>query len=99
MSDTTTMTDEVLARIDAAIELILPEAQEYVKGILGQRIKTTQDNYGNVLHTLAVLDGEMAPLFLIAMVRAGYPQRTALQLVTLMGWPSIVAALIEREAK
>lgn len=101
MSETTTITDEQFTRIDAAVDVILPEAQEYVDRILRDPIKTTKDNYGKVLAFLSGFPaggGETAALFLIALVRAGYPQWTALQLVQLMGWPSTVAALIEREA-
>lgn len=96
-----TITDEQLGQIDAAVDVILPEAQEYVDRILRDPIKTTKDNYGKVLAFLTGFPSgsETGALFLIALVRAGYPRRTALQLVGIMGWPSTVAALIEREAK
>lgn len=94
------MNDETLARIDAALDTIRPEAKEYVDSLGKIKIKTTQDNYGQVLQFLTKLQkdaGEMAPLFLIAMVGEGYPLVTAEQLSTLFGWPSSVSSLLTRE--
>lgn len=95
-----TMSPEALAQIDNALDLIRPEATDYVKSLDEIKIKTTQDNYGSVMSFLSRLQkesGEMAPLFLIAMVGAGYPRGTASQLVTVMGWPSSVEQLLTRE--
>lgn len=94
-----TTTNEKLASLDEAIEYLMPEAQEYVEMLAGIRWSTTKDNYGRVLEILSRLQGDTAPLFLIALVRAGYPSDTAHQIVQLMGWPRIVAALIDNEGK
>ncbi len=83
--------------IDAAVDVVRPEAREFV-AILSKGIKTTKDNYGRVLALLSKLEGETAPLFLIAMVREGYPADTADQLVTLFQWPVSVREAIERTA-
>ena len=94
------MNDEPLARIDAALDNIRPAANEYVKSLHLLKIQTTKDNYGPVLAFLTRLQkesGEMAPLFLIAMVGEGYPLATAKQLNTLFGWPASVDALLNRE--
>lgn len=94
------MNDETLARIDAAVDVIRPEAKEYVTSLDLIKIKTTKDSYGNVMSFLARLQkesGEMAPLFLIAMVGEGYPRVTAEELVSVMGWPSTISTLLTRE--
>ena len=92
-----TMTNGVLQRIDAAVDTIRPEAREYVTSLDERRIKTTKDSYGDVMQLLSRLDGEMAPLFLIAMVGEGYPLTTADELARLYGWPSTVTSLLQRE--
>jgi hypothetical protein len=88
-------------RVDAAVDVVRPEAKEYVDSLDAIKISTTKDNYGNVLGFLGKLlkaSGEMAPLFLIAMVGEGYPAETAHQLVTLFQWPVSVTEAIERAA-
>ena len=94
---TTTMNDDVLERIDAAVDMVRPEAKEFVTAIDLDRMKTTQDGYGRVMAMLSRLDGEMGALFLIAMVGEGYPLITADKLVGIMGWPSTVSVLLQRE--
>ena len=95
-----TMSPEALTQIDNALDTIRPEAKEYVTSLDEISIKTTKDNYGQVMSFLSRLQkdsGEMAPLFLIAMVGEGYPLETASQLVTLFGWPTSVDSLLTRE--
>lgn len=95
-----TMSPEALTQIDNALDTIRPEAKEYVTSLDEISIKTTKDNYGVVLAFLTKLKddaGEMAPLFLIAMVGEGYPLETADQLATLFGWPQSVHSLLTRE--
>lgn len=94
------MNEQALAQVDNALDTIRPEAAEYVKSLDAISIKTTKDNYGTVLAFLTKLKddaGEMAPLFLIAMVGEGYPLATAQQLNTLFGWPASVDTLLTRE--
>lgn len=94
------MNEEVLAQIDKAVDSLRPEAKEYVQSLDLIKLKTTKDNYGNVMSFLSQLQqdaGEMAPLFLIAMVGEGYPRITASKLVSVMGWPSSVEQLLSRE--
>jgi hypothetical protein len=82
-------TDEQLEAIDEAVENLRPEAKEYVTSLDAIRLRTTKDNYGEVLQFLVKLQkdaGTGAPLFLVAMVREGYPLVTATQLVGLLGW-------------
>ena len=96
-----TMAPEALKQIDNALDTIRPEAKEYVTSLDEIRIKTTKDNYGPVLAFLGKLKedagSDMAPLFLIAMVGAGYPLGTAQQLRSLLGFPMTVDALLTRE--
>jgi hypothetical protein len=94
------MNEQALIQVDNALDTIRPEAKEYVASLDAIKIKTTKDNYGPVLAFLTKLkneSGELAPLFLIAMVGEGYPLETAKQLNTLLGWPSSVDALLTRE--
>lgn len=96
-----TITPEALTQIDNAVDTIRPEAKEYVTSLDEIRIKTTKDNYGQVLAFLTTLKdsagADMPKLFLIAMVGEGYPLETASQLNTLLGWPSTVDSLLTRE--
>jgi hypothetical protein len=96
-----TMASEALAQIDKALDTIRQEAKEYVTSLDEIKIKTTKDNYGPVLAFLTKLkddaDADMAKLFLIAMVGAGYPLETASQLNTLFGWPATIDSLLTRE--
>ncbi len=94
------MNDETLTRIDAALDIIRPEAKEYVASLDAIKISTTKDNYGTMLAFLTKLQeytDDAAPLFLIAMVGEGYPLATAQQLNTLFGWPASVDTLLTRE--
>jgi len=94
------MSPEALAQIDEAVDSIRPEAKEYVQSLELIRLSTSKDNYGEVMSFLSRLQkdaGQMAALFLIAMVGEGYPRVTAEQLVGIMGWPSSVSELLTRE--
>jgi hypothetical protein len=94
-------TPEELAQVDKAVDTIRPEAKEYVTSLDAIRIKTTKDNYGEVLGFLTKLKQDvgiqMAAVFLIAMVGEGYPLVTATQLSNLFGMPQTVAQLLTRE--
>lgn len=95
------MNEQALAQVDAALDTIRPEAKEYAESLDAVSIPTTKDNYGRVLSFLSSLQkdaGEVAPLFLIALVGEGYPLETAQQLNSLLGWPSSVHELLTREA-
>jgi hypothetical protein len=79
--------------MNKVIEDLRPEAREYVKSIMGDKFKTTKDNYGKVMGFLSSLSEKAgtktaAILFLAAMVREGYPKDTASQLGNIMGWYS-----------
>lgn len=64
-----------------AIEAIRPEAKEFVDAMINEPIKTTENNYGKVMSFLSTFDNpNLAKLFLVAMVREGYPQTTADQI-------------------
>ena len=68
-----------------AIEAVRPEAKEFVDAIMNEPIKTTENNYGKVMAFLSTLDNQnIAKLFLVAMVREGYPQTTADQISQLL---------------
>lgn len=90
------MGEAILDRVDAAVDVLREDAAEYVRTLDEVRIKTTKDSYGRVMELLTRLDGEAAPLFLIAMVREGYPLATAEQLATLYGWSASVPILLRR---
>ena len=97
-----TMTPEQLEQVDNAVELIRPEATEYLQTLSEISVPTTKDNYGEVMSFLSMLSkdaaGHMAPLFLIALVEEGYPADTADQLVSVMGWGSPIRELVARAA-
>jgi len=70
------MTDaEMQARIDKAIELLRPEAQELVPLLLNDH--TTQHGYGRLLGVASSLPKWYGRLFVLACVKEGYPSDTA----------------------
>ena len=88
------MSEVALSQINAAVDYLQPEAEEYVGMIKDEPIPLTKDNYGKVMAFLSGL-GEAGWIFLIAMVRAGYPADTAEQLARIMGYPSRTAEFWE----
>ncbi len=71
---------------DALREAFVPEAEEYLISLSEIKIKTTQDNYGNVMAFLTKLPSKEAQAgFLGALVDAGYPADTGDQLASIMG--------------
>jgi hypothetical protein len=96
---TATMSDGILAKVDKAVDEVRPEAVEYLRILDGEQIRTTKDSYGNVMALLSKLGGgEMAALFLIALVREGYPLGTAESLSGIMGFPATIPPLLQRAA-
>jgi len=80
-----TITAEQQAKIDNAVETLRPEARELLNSFKGQ-IKTTKDNYGNVMSFLSHINSKTVQiLFLRALVKEGYPAGTASQVASLMG--------------
>ena len=90
-------TSEQLAKVDEAVDLVRPEAADFVKALDLDHMRTTKDNYGRVMSMLSKLEVQTAILFLIAMVGEGYPLVTATQLSHIMGWPSQIDDLLSRE--
>jgi hypothetical protein len=81
------MTCEQKERFEKAVEMLRPDAKEFTETMLNDPIKTTQNNYGRVMAFLSgIKSPAMAQLFLIAMVREGYPKQTADTLRQIMGW-------------
>ena len=73
-------------KIDKAVNLLLPEAQEIVDKALNGR-QTTKDGYGLIMSFLSGLnDRVMAQIFLLSCIKAGYPIDTANQIKQIMGW-------------
>lgn len=92
------LTDDQLSAIDDAIDTVMPEATEYVEALNEIRFPTTQDNYGTVMTFLSKLPDGTGPVFLLALVRAGYPASTGEQLARVMGYRHAVSDLIVRES-
>jgi hypothetical protein len=75
------MTTEQKEKYLKAIEAIRPEAKEFVDAMMNEPIMTTENNYGQVMAFLSTFDNRnLAKLFLVAMVREGYPRSTAGQI-------------------
>jgi hypothetical protein len=84
-----TMADQECERkkkYEEVVEALRPDAKEFVDQMLKDPMKTTKNNYGKVMSFLSQLKPPMGQLFLMAMVKEGYPKITADQLKQLMGW-------------
>lgn len=73
------MSKEDQAKIDKAVEIIMPEAIELKR--LAEEDKTTKDGYGRILTTFVHLkqrtgDNLMINLMALALERLGYPKDT-----------------------
>ena len=65
-----------LNQIDSLLNIIHPEVLQLIE--IAKKDKTTQDGYGTVLSFLLKFERrDMRRLFLIAMIKEGYPARTA----------------------
>ena len=73
-------------KFEEVVELLRPDAKEFVQEMLKDRMKTTQNNYGKVMSFVSQLKPPMGQLFLMAMVKEGYPKITADQIKQIMGW-------------
>jgi len=73
-------------KFEEVVELLRPDAKEFVMNVMGNQVKTTKDNYGHVMGFLGQLKPPMGQLFLMAMVKEGYPKNTADQIKQIMGW-------------
>lgn len=73
-------------KFEEVVELLRPDAKEFVMNVMGNQVKTTKDNYGHVMGFLSQLKPPMGQLFLMAMVKEGYPKNTADQIKQIMGW-------------
>ena len=80
------MTPDQKIMFDKAVESVRPEAKEFVDILLKDPMKTTKDNYGKAMAFLSRIENKTTQkVFILAMVKEGYPVDTAIQLTSLMG--------------
>jgi len=83
------MTEEQRERFTKIVDLLRPDAKEHVKELMADPYKTTKDNYAKVMALVSALEKDnkgTGQLFLVAMVKEGYPKQTADQIRSILGW-------------
>jgi hypothetical protein len=81
-----TQTCERKEAFEKVVEMLREDAKVFTSQMLKDPMKTTQNNYGKVMGFLSQLKPPMGQLFLMAMVKEGYPKITADQIKQIMGW-------------